>query len=178
MSEATMTDKPLSELADAVERQIPHEGALVCVVGCSGSGKTSLVDALMSRGYQTCDPLGEYTKLDRAINDAPWVSDFLKRTLKQHYNRLRPRTLIVDDMPLTTDQLEFLLDLSSAYGDEFVIVHLEADLKTRLRRKSIGRSLTQRLGLSSYLKQEEERTQTLYSQMAKYVPWYIRLTTD
>lgn len=179
LQEATMAERQLAPIVDEIERQLPKTGALVSVVGLCGAGKTTVVDSLMARGFQTFAPISDVliTGPTDTIT-AEGVEAAASLQVRREYNRRRPATLILDDMPVTGKQLNELWDLVDLYGDELIVVHLEAALTTRLRRIGAGKSAAARSSLFLTLREEERAPQTLYKQMAKYVPWYIRVATD
>jgi hypothetical protein len=174
METAMASESAVDALVDKIEKQIPHESALVCVVGFRGSGKTTVVDHLHARGFLTYDPLGEYINKygQDSDNNAHAVIDTL---VKYEYNHTRPKVLVLDDYPFSEAQLETASGLVKAYADDLIVVHLMAPVYTRVNRKYPGVGLLGRVSRFRELQAEEKQSQALYERMAKFVPWYLSI---
>lgn len=159
--------------AERVYRQIPKEGALVCVVGLISSGKTELVEALGRQGMKTFDPVDALAAGGEVSLANPRSGDAMVQLVKGEFNRTRPHTLVIDGLPRNNDQLLALKTLARMYTEEFIIVHVKATLPTRLSRYAAGLGLGERIKRGRLLKSEEEATKVFYSQLDKFIAWNI-----
>lgn len=152
---------------------------LVCVTGPTGSGKSTFVSNLgASLAYKVALPgravrrrpdlLSKVVKSNNPTA-APELEKFVRDYVRKKARQSEGRSLAVDGMPRTIEQVSFCIDLALDYEKTLVFAYLDVDREERVRRLNQRGDNSDKLIMTKRLESDEANLPQVMGRMAQAV---------